>query len=105
MADQTKDTAMMDPYWSCAFSLASTYDWNVEPSHDLNQYFLSSSGLSSPSPVISEDVKWRIEYDRIINKHRISHSELDYGYYIDVQNILRSNVWIHANVGQHSYNF
>ena len=35
MADQIIDT-VMDPYWNQASSQSFSYDWNVEPYHEIN---------------------------------------------------------------------
>ena len=92
-----QDDTMMDPYWSQASSPASNYDWN-QFWFDLSEYFHYSSGPSSPSTITSEDedVKWRIEYDREIKKHRPKNPEI--GFYIDINIILRPNGWIHAGL-------
>ena len=69
-----QDQTMMDPYWSLASSPAPDYDWNLF-SFDLSEYFIYSSGTSSPSTKISEDeeLTWRIEYNRTIKKIRTDH--------------------------------
>ena len=76
----------MDPYWSQSSSPASNNDWN-QPSYDLREYFPYSS---SPSTITSDDeeVKWRIEYDRAVKKHRTDHPDFDHDFYIDIHNII-----------------
>jgi len=66
-----EDDIMMDPYWSAV----SSPDWNLHPSYYLTEYFKYSSGPSSPFTITSEDeeIKWHIEYDRAVKKHRTDH--------------------------------
>ena len=95
MDEQLTNDGMIDPYWSLPSSPSSNYDWEMQPFIDLNAYFPYSSGPPSPSTVISdENVNWRIEYDRAIKKHRAKNPEI--GFYIDINNILRPNGWIHV---------
>ena len=87
MNDQLTNDGMIDPYKSPPSSPASTYDWKLKPSIDLNAYFpYAHFRPPSPSTVISdENVNWRIEYDRAIKKHRAKNPEI--GFYININNI------------------
>ena len=89
---------MMDTCRSQSSSPDSTYDWDLQPSDDLREYFPYSSGPSSPSTITSEEVKWRIEYDRAVKKHRTDHPEFDHGYYIDINNIIRPTGWVSTSL-------
>ena len=71
MKDQ--DHTMMDPYWSKASSPDSIYNENLQPFYDLHEYFSSGPFSSSTATLEDEDVKWRIEYDRSVKKHRTLH--------------------------------
>ena len=86
--------------------------WNLQPSYDLTENFPYSSRPSSSSAIKSEDededVKWRIEYNRAVKKHRTDHPEFDHGYYIDTHNIIHPTGWIPTNFlpssrGLHTY--
>ena len=87
----------MIPWWINTSIPAFNNDWN-QPSYDLREYFPYSSRPSSLSTITSEDeVKWRIEYDRAVKRHRTDHLEFDHGFYIDIHNIVRPSGWIPAS--------